>query len=195
VGSTIECLDRFFAKTLCEVRPASRKSSLDCLDSVITRGRLIVEARLEEVDPIVRNTVDDPMFLREAARPDAGSQIFEGLRSAYSREWIPEDCFDKIKRPKRNPSVCLDPISQVFDELGLEDRIPGLVTCGVTLRQALVLGAALQLFEGVRSSRRLVLGREAIAQRSLANAVDALSPEGSIAHPQRSARPQASPVG
>lgn len=77
-------------------------------------------SRLEKVDAVVGYEIHDSMFLRQAPRPCAGREIFQRLRLADPREWIPHDGFDDFQRAQCNPSIHRDPVPQVLPKFGLK---------------------------------------------------------------------------
>lgn len=52
-------------------------------------------AGLEEVDAIVSDEVDEPVFLRQTAGPDVRAEVPKGLRLSEPGEWVGQDGFDK----------------------------------------------------------------------------------------------------
>jgi hypothetical protein len=79
-----------------------------------------VVAALKEVDAVVPDQVDNPVFLRETARPDVGAEVSQRLRLPYADEWVSHDGLDKLQETQSGPSIDLDPVTEVFAELGLE---------------------------------------------------------------------------
>lgn len=76
----------------------------------------------QEVDAIVANEVDKPMFLRDAPGPDIGSQVPEGLRLPDALKRISQNGFHELEDSQRGLSVGIDPEMQVLPELILKDR-------------------------------------------------------------------------
>jgi hypothetical protein len=76
---------------------------------------------LKEVDPIVGNAVNQTMFLRDAPRPAACQNISERLRFSDAVIRIAHYRFNKVERPECRFAVGPDPVTQVFEELGLVD--------------------------------------------------------------------------
>jgi hypothetical protein len=58
----------------------------------------VVEARLEEVDPIGTDQVDNSVLLCEAPRPGAWGKVLERLRLTDALERIAEDGLDQVER-------------------------------------------------------------------------------------------------
>ena len=65
----------------------------------MSRLRLVMIARLQEIDSAAADEIDDSVFLRQTSRPCAGGKIFKRLGLADTLERIIENCFDKIKGP------------------------------------------------------------------------------------------------
>lgn len=51
----------------------------------------IMIPRLQEIDTVVADEVDQAVFLGEAAGPDAGGEIFEGFRLTDAGEGVAHD--------------------------------------------------------------------------------------------------------
>jgi hypothetical protein len=81
----------------------------------------VVEARLEEVDPVFADQIDDPVLLGQAPRPGAREDVLERLRLTFSLKRIAQHGVDDLQCAQRRPAVGLDPETQVFQELALED--------------------------------------------------------------------------
>ena len=82
-------------------------------------------ARLEEVDAVVPNEVDDAVLLGEAARPRSGCYVLQGLRLANPDEGVAENRLYEIQTPEGDPTIGLHPVSKVLSELRLKDRLSG----------------------------------------------------------------------
>src|ERR1051325_6980647 len=100
----------------------------DCAIRAGDRAVSVVIARLQELDPIVRDEINDPMFLGETARPSSSGQVFERLGLADPGERIAHDRFDEIEGTERDFAVGLYPVAEILAELGMEDglTIPGV---------------------------------------------------------------------
>jgi hypothetical protein len=85
---------------------------------------LVVIPSLEEIDAIVRDEVDHPVFLGQASRPDVRTQMPEGLRLAEPGERVRHDRFDERGDLQSDTSVVFDPVPKVFPELVLKDAVP-----------------------------------------------------------------------
>jgi hypothetical protein len=80
-----------------------------------------VEARLKENDPILIDSIDQPVLLRNAAAPAIGQRKSEGFRFADSFKWDAQDGIHKFQCPQRGPAISLDPIHQIFAKIGIKD--------------------------------------------------------------------------
>ncbi len=87
---------------------------------------LIVIASLEEIDPLFTHQIYEPVLLGDSARPSAWAQILQGFGFSNALEWVAYHGFDKRYDPERDFSILLDPVLQIFNELGLKDSIPSL---------------------------------------------------------------------
>ena len=79
---------------------------------------------LEEIDALIRDAVNQAVFLRDTARPAAGEHKSQWLRFSRAFERVAQDCFNKIEDSDRYAALIFDPKPQVLKELGLEDRNP-----------------------------------------------------------------------
>lgn len=81
----------------------------------------VMVSRLQEVNSVIAHEIDNAMFLRQPARPTTRAKIFErfGLPDSFKR--IAQDGFHQFESSQSQFAICLDPITQVFDELRLED--------------------------------------------------------------------------
>jgi hypothetical protein len=80
-----------------------------------------METRLKENNPVLVDSIDQPMLLRNAAAPATGQLKSEGLRFADSFEGAAQDGIHKLQCPQRGPAISLDPIHQVFAKFGIKD--------------------------------------------------------------------------
>src|SRR4030042_1932516 len=85
---------------------------------------LIVIPRLEKVDAVVADQVNNAVLLRQAAGPHAGGKIFQGFWLADPGKGIAQDRLDDGKRPQRDLSIGFHPVAQVLPELRLEYGFP-----------------------------------------------------------------------
>ena len=76
-------------------------------------------AGLEEVDAVVSDEVDEPVFLGQTAGPDVGAEMPKGFWLPEPRERVGHDGFDKGDDFESDPSIVLDPVTKVFSELVL----------------------------------------------------------------------------
>ena len=89
-------------------------------------GRSIVVARLEKLDAVLEDLVDEAVSLIDPARPDVAAEMLERFRLAESAEGVPQDGFHQIEHPKRGFSVGLDPMAEILQALVLDYRVaPG----------------------------------------------------------------------
>src|SRR5437764_358906 len=82
----------------------------------------VMVPRLEEVDTIATDKVDDAVFLRQTARPGARREVLQGLWFTDALEGIANDRLDKVKGEERDPSIRFDPVPQVLAELRVKNR-------------------------------------------------------------------------
>jgi len=71
---------------------------------------LIVIPRLEEIDSVLGDAIDEAMLLGDAAAPAAGQLVLERLRLADAREGVGEDSGHQVKDSERGFAVRLDPV-------------------------------------------------------------------------------------
>ena len=81
--------------------------------------------RLDEVDLLLFDQVDDAVFLRQPARPCPGRKVFQMLRLANPSKRVSQSVFDYVQSPKRSLAINLNPIAQIFDEFRMEYCAPG----------------------------------------------------------------------
>ena len=79
--------------------------------------------RLQEIDSIVTDQIDDAVLLRQATGPDAGAKIFQRFRFADPGEGISQNRLDEVQRPQGDPSLRFHPIAQVFEKLRLKNGL------------------------------------------------------------------------
>jgi len=48
-------------------------------------------AGLKKVDSVALYKINDPVLLGDTPRPDARGEVLQGLRFAYSCEWVPQN--------------------------------------------------------------------------------------------------------
>jgi len=78
--------------------------------------------RLEEINPIRLNQINNSMFFRKTARPRTRQRVFERFRFSDPLKWITQNRFDEIERSEDNLSIRCYPVSEVFNELRLKNR-------------------------------------------------------------------------
>lgn len=83
-------------------------------------GRLIVIAAHEKVDPVVADQVDQPMLLRDPARPHVGTHVAQRFGLADPAEGVARDGFDQVKHTECDPAVSFDPEAMILAEFILE---------------------------------------------------------------------------
>jgi len=69
---------------------------------------------LQELYAINFDKVDATMFLRDAARPDIRTEIFQWLRFTDAITWIFQDGAHQLKQSLGRSPVCLNPMLKVF---------------------------------------------------------------------------------
>jgi hypothetical protein len=79
-----------------------------------------VVSSLEEIDRPIGDTIDQTVFLSDAARPTAGEHIFQrfGLSRAFER--IPHGCLNEIEDSDGDAPLVFDPKPEVLKKLGLK---------------------------------------------------------------------------
>lgn len=87
-------------------------------------------ARLEEIDPLGADEIDEAVFLSQATGPGARGKILEGFRFAEAGEGIPHNCFNECESPQRYLPVGSYPVTKIFAKFRLEDGL------SVVIRQA-----------------------------------------------------------
>ena len=88
----------------------------------------VVIPRLQEVDAIVADEVDDPVLGREPATPHVRPEVFQRFRLADPTERVAHDRLDDRQRAAGRARIRLDPPREVVAELRLEDRDPPTAT-------------------------------------------------------------------
>jgi hypothetical protein len=85
-------------------------------------------ACLKEIDPVICDAIDKPVFLRNPPRPAPFKHITKRLWFSHTLKRIPHDCLDQIEDPDSHASFRFHPESKVFAKLFV--KYGG--TCGVT---------------------------------------------------------------
>lgn len=78
--------------------------------------------RLEEVDPIRADQIDEAMFLGDAAGPRSRRQVLQWFRFADPHKWIAYDGLDEVEHSQRDGPICRHPEAKVLAELWMKDR-------------------------------------------------------------------------
>lgn len=81
-------------------------------------------ARLQKIDPIPADEVDEPVFLREPAGPGTGREVFERFRLADTLKRVAEYCLYQVQRSQSGLPIGHHPISKILPEFGVKDRRP-----------------------------------------------------------------------
>ena len=84
---------------------------------------LIVIPRLQEVDSVLRDEVDDSVLLGEPPGPDALRQMLQWLRLADSSEGILQHGLHDLDGPNRDSTIGPNPVAQILAEFPMEDGI------------------------------------------------------------------------
>ena len=101
---------------------------------------VVVKPRLEKVDGIAGDPINDPMFARETARP-VSRRAFQRLRLADSQEGGAERLLHDPERTVRDLWIDAEPVAQILQELVFQERassregIGGRRWLPITLRQ------------------------------------------------------------
>src|SRR2546426_608222 len=78
---------------------------------------------LEKVNTVRAHQIHQAMLLGEPARPHACAKILQRFWFAKTSEGITQNRFHQSKHAQGSSSLCLDPVTQVFAELRVKDRI------------------------------------------------------------------------
>jgi hypothetical protein len=89
---------------------------------------LVMVSRLQKVNLIVPNQVNDTVFLRQPSGPGAWGKILERFGFADSNKRVAQNGLDQVKHPDRQLAVSFHPETQVFDKLRLEHHLSCLFT-------------------------------------------------------------------
>lgn len=85
---------------------------------------------LQKIHPFIPYQIHEPVFLGDAAGPEAGGEVFEGFGFADALEGVVHDGFDQFQDAQGDAAVGLDPVAQIFAEFGLKDRYSVLIRQG-----------------------------------------------------------------
>ena len=69
--------------------------------------------RLDELNPVGKHPIDDPMFLGDSPAPATGEFMPQRLRLADSLEWIGENRCHQVENSERNFAVGFNPAPQI----------------------------------------------------------------------------------
>lgn len=131
--------------------------------------------RLDEVDLVLFDQVDDAVLLRQTTGPRPSRKILQMLRLADSRERVPQSVFHHVEGAKRSLAISLNPVAQVLNELWMEDRAPGafrLPWCCLPFTQGPTRGEALSQKKASSPPSAPEPGRSEVSQRSWETATD-----------------------
>ena len=109
-------------------------------------------ASLKKINTLVGDTVHQPVFLRDTARPTTRQDISEGLRFAQALKWIAHHRLDQVQDSETGVPVGLDPKSQILEELRLKDGVP----LSFSLHQECAGASPLQLWASAYPAPRAV---------------------------------------
>jgi len=84
-------------------------------------------AGLQEIYPVGAYSIDQPVFLGEAARPASRKHVFQWLGLTNASEQVAQNTLDKVEGPECGFAVGRDPITNVIAELGMEYGVSHLV--------------------------------------------------------------------
>jgi len=163
-------------------KPSKMHSGFAQLQWLVRPIRLlksIMVTRLQKINSILADQVNNAMLLREAARPCTGRKMLQWLRLSDAGKRFSQNGFNQIKSPKCRLSVRFDPITKIFPKLGMKYGTPRAIR---VLGFWLTLDQAPPLYEGLPQmpGRVLVSGHEPTQsgafQRFSGNAEDERSP-------------------
>lgn len=83
-------------------------------------GLFVVKSRLKKINAIGHNAIHEPVFLRDAAAPEAGQLVPKRLRFSDSLKWVSDDCFDELENFQHTLPIVLHPPGKVFPKLRKE---------------------------------------------------------------------------
>jgi hypothetical protein len=69
-------------------------------------------ARLKKIDAVVSHKVDQPVLVRNPARPCARQQMPQRLGLPYPGEWFPQHSLDQIQDPHGDLTIAFKPMNQ-----------------------------------------------------------------------------------
>lgn len=83
-----------------------------------------MKARLEEIDPVFMDDIDDPVLLGQPPGPRAREDMLQRLGLADAVEGIPQNGLDEVQSPQGYSAINLDPMPEIFPKLRLKDGDP-----------------------------------------------------------------------
>ena len=118
---------------------------------------------LEEVDPIVAHQIDESVLLSDSARPQIRAKVPDRLGLSDSLEGVSGDPLHQVHDFECDTPIGVDPETQIFPELILEEGCPG--RSGVPIRGQPAI-SRIRGSPGRRNSQELAGGPEVGAARS-----------------------------
>jgi hypothetical protein len=88
-----------------------------------------VVSGLEEIDRLIGDAVDQPVFLSDTPRPTASEHKFQRFGLSRAFEGVPHHCLNEIEHSDGDAALVLYPKREVLKKLGLK--------CGDPLRLSL----------------------------------------------------------
>lgn len=80
--------------------------------------------RLNKIHALMSDDIDQAMFLRDSAGPNARAEKLDRFRLADSLKGVQHDRFNQLKNAQRRLPIRLHPISQILPELRLKYGFP-----------------------------------------------------------------------
>jgi hypothetical protein len=81
---------------------------------------------LQKINPIVRDEVNDPMLLGQAARPGPRENVLQGLGLPDPRERLSQKRLDELEQAQGDLSIVLNPELQILTKLRMKDGLTPL---------------------------------------------------------------------
>jgi hypothetical protein len=75
---------------------------------------------LDEIHAIGADHIDNPMFLRNSARPNTIPEMLQKFRFTDTAEWLAHYCFHEIENFQGNFPIGTDPVNKVFPKLRMK---------------------------------------------------------------------------
>ena len=105
------------------VRPRATEMALKVSNAEPAYWSVVI-SRLQEVDPRLPDEIDQSVFLCDSPRPAALEVELERFRLADATSRVSKDSLHEIEHTQSCLSIGLDPVAEIFPELGLEDCDP-----------------------------------------------------------------------